>query len=1124
MTCELKRYVWAWNWAILFCLTALASHPVSLDGAFWSASFAEGTGGEPAGWHAGGSDSEMARWNQREGRLQLFDDRDDAWVAWISDRVEVPAVKDFIDSTEPGEFSGLVFLDLDFMVRHDIQNGIMRLSLRFFSESGDYLTQSDVTFRGQSTGWHEGRLIREMRRIQAPPQVRFVEISLVSGGPYSVTGEIGLGELNINPLWAPGVETPEFAPVIAQSYGRVRPEMLHRQYNARQVPMMGPILYELEFSSAEFGTIPAGWRDLRVERPSRNWAVDTHGFLRYILFRNEGLIAYEGALTSGEDATGLENYAIAAGFKKTRDADVQLSLAGRIQNRDNYYRVGVLGDNRLVIEKVEDGASRRLTDIVLLERYNHPEEWRLTASFYDDLITGIVTNAHGRVVARADARDAIFPRGSFGVHATEFAAVSGVSCYAAGDVSLSRTMTRTLEENLQASPLYGGYDLTKLIEETDTIDVLFEDLRPEYDIVVAGAGTGGWAVAVQAARMGRSVLLLDETDWLGGQMGAAAVTSMDESGAQVRERGIYREFHESMILYYYGLDIGPYKAYWSYDHNPRGQFEGGFEPKRVEQLFYGFISEARKKAEAEGGVLDVIKRTRVTEVEKTGTRVDGVMIERWDPEGVSTRRIGSGILVDATEYGDVIPLTGAPYRVGNTRSDDLNLAGSVQAHSYNIVFREYPDGIPEHLRIRTPPPGYDQERRLFEHGTIYGDWELQSGQRMYRVLMAWRGFADSHGPMVGRQSEERHTLASTNYGNNYRVSVNTIESLDQRYHDERTGIYRTLGSLYYLQNELGVDWSFCDRHDYDTPYNRKMMEKRGISDEMMPFAVRLCQIPYVRESRRIIGVDTLVAGDLTRWEDAKHMPTSVVMGDYYMDLHGTYENIEHDLDTVDFTMGGGPFQAPFEVFIPRELDGFLPAEKNFSQSRLVSGATRLQPITMLTGQAVGVIAALAVAAEVQPRDVNPLAVQLALLDEGATLIQRWHSDVEWGTDLWRAVQLLSLYQIMDRPGPFTKQDGIKFNTSHAWGAELPVTANEIMEPLYKLAGLLGFEAAVLRDLGGADLPLTEAEFQRLAAQIAPGFAAHAMDLDSEKTILSASRFALFALSALRGDSDVPGSE
>src|SRR3546814_15772610 len=62
----------------------------------------------------------------------------------------------------------------------------------------------------------------------------------------------------------------------------------------------------------------------------------------------------------------------------------------------------------------------------------------------------------------------------------------------------------------------------------------------------------------------------------------------------------------------------------------------------------------------------------------------------------------------------------------------------------------------------------------------------------------------------------------------------------------------------------------------------------------------------VRESRRIVGVKTLVADDLERGENARHFQTSVAMGDYYMDLHHTYEALEFDLDRSDFTQDNGP--------------------------------------------------------------------------------------------------------------------------------------------------------------------------------------------------------------------------
>jgi hypothetical protein len=377
--------------------------------------------------------------------------------------------------------------------------------------------------------------------------------------------------------------------------------------------------------------------------------------------------------------------------------------------------------------------------------------------------------------------------------------------------------------------------------------------------------------------------------------------------------------------------------------------------------------------------------------------------------------------------------------------------------------------------MRTPPPTYETERRRFHRGQIYGDWHFHRNERNFRILMAWRGAADTHGPLTGRISEERHTAASTNWANNYQVSARTIESLDQRYEDERTGVYRMLSLLYYIQNEMGLPWSAAEEQGFDTPYNQLMMERRGIDEQIMPFARLMCQIPYVRESRRIMGVDTLVADDLTRWADAKHMPTSVAMGDYFMDLHGTYEGIEPDLDGTEHPRGGGPFQVPFEVFIPRELDGFLAAEKNFSQSRLVSGATRLQPITILTGQAVGTMAALAIEDEIQPREMNPVKVQLALLEQGSTLIQRWYSDVEWGTDVWRAVQLLSLYKIIDRPGGFTGPRLMTFQAANPWGVEEALTREEAEEAMGRFREAFGIDMDIQVAAGGGN-SLSRGEF------------------------------------------------
>jgi len=48
------------------------------------------------------------------------------------------------------------------------------------------------------------------------------------------------------------------------------------------------------------------------------------------------------------------------------------------------------------------------------------------------------------------------------------------------------------------------------------------------DVLVAGGGTGGIAAALAAARGGRTVCLIEETDWIGGQLTAQGVSALDE--------------------------------------------------------------------------------------------------------------------------------------------------------------------------------------------------------------------------------------------------------------------------------------------------------------------------------------------------------------------------------------------------------------------------------------------------------------------------------------------------------------------------------------------------------------------------------------------------------------------
>ena len=64
----------------------------------------------------------------------------------------------------------------------------------------------------------------------------------------------------------------------------------------------------------------------------------------------------------------------------------------------------------------------------------------------------------------------------------------------------------------------------------------------------------------------------------------------------------------------------------------------------------------------------------------------------------------------------------------------------------------------------------------------------------------------------------------------------------------------------------------------------------------------------------------------------------------------------------------------------------MAADKNISVSNVANGTTRLQPVVLLTGQAAGILAALAARDHLAAGDVPVRQVQDALLERGAMLM------------------------------------------------------------------------------------------------------------------------------------------
>ncbi|MBR0069610.1 MAG: FAD-dependent oxidoreductase, partial [Synergistaceae bacterium] len=521
-------------------------------------------------------------------------------------------------------------------------------------------------------------------------------------------------------------------------------------------------------------------------------------------------------------------------------------------------------------------------------------------------------------------------------------------------------------------------------------------LKSTYDIIIAGAGTGGISAAVQAARMGVNVLVIESGSWIGGQATAAGVSTMDDMSRQ--KSGIYEEFINRIKNYYDSRGKSMGTAYWTSN-------SVAFEPRIGQDALIAMINDARRR-----GTIDFMMNSNIIAVDKDKRTVTGVTVQLSDK---STRKYSCKILIDATEYGDILPLAKTQYRIGNSVSKFPNPDSMIQDITWTAVIKKYPAGVPNYLRPLSPLPGYDLAKRNYESFVTADGFNFRNKYPVdtpvnFATHNSYRGLPDSTNPYnydSDKGTRDFITKSSVNWANDYPgtyswngrrgLPIAYLEDKKLRLQVEREALMKTLNFIYYIQNELGEDWSVAD----DEYNNRTLPEAaRTLPREWQDIAVHMPPMPYVRESRRIIGKHTLTSLELLQnslsyrdGQTSHEFPDAIAIGGYILDLHGANTDADMEWEFNERSSSSitnrprGPFQVPMNILIPEDTDGLIAAEKNISATRLAAGALRLQPITMMTGQAAGALAALCAKENKFPKDIQAIRVQWELLNSGVDL-------------------------------------------------------------------------------------------------------------------------------------------
>ena len=522
-----------------------------------------------------------------------------------------------------------------------------------------------------------------------------------------------------------------------------------------------------------------------------------------------------------------------------------------------------------------------------------------------------------------------------------------------------------------------------------------------YDVVVAAATPAGVAAAVNAARCGLNVAIIEETSHVGGII-AGGLTNADIITKEAI-RGFFEEYLQRIRDHYisnYGENSGEYAV------SNRGY---NVEAKVAEKVFRDMLT-------AEKGI-HLIEKHRIVAAtvrdsggkerpSEKGKRIDGkppadfgepvnlvaVTAENLANPGQKTE-FRAKVFVDATYEGDLAALAGVPYRVGRESRDTFGekyagkvyvkfgtrelLAGStgeaddgIQAFCFRIhVTKDREHSVPIEKPASYNRDDYKHSLADFKTGTVrsIGDaiqlWQMPGGK--FEI--------NSNHPdtRTGLPSESLD-LAEENWG---WPEWSPEERADffKRNWDHNEGL------LWFLQNDPEVPAVIQD-----------VMKELGYpTDEFIDNNHRPHHI-YVRQGRRIWGEYNLTEKDADADPEtglALRHPEGIAVAEFPLDSHGVtkYDPAFPGVREGYFYISHPPAQIPYGVLVPKRVDGLL-VPVALSASHVGYQMIRVEPTFMSLGQATGIAAFESISQGKELRDIDVAPVQEEILNRDGIIL------------------------------------------------------------------------------------------------------------------------------------------
>ena len=528
-----------------------------------------------------------------------------------------------------------------------------------------------------------------------------------------------------------------------------------------------------------------------------------------------------------------------------------------------------------------------------------------------------------------------------------------------------------------------------------------------YDLVVYGGTSGGIAAAIQASRMGRSVILLEPTSRIGGlTTGGLGQTDI---GNKAAIGGISREFYERIKLYYDKPDSWTWQDQDKYIDGGQTRTKKGesamwtFEPSAALKVYEQFLKDEHvhlvlnQKLDRQSGVIKDGKKITTIRI-LTGEEYHGKMF------------------IDATYEGDLMAAAGISYTIGresnsqyretlngvHTKLTDTTRTGHP---ARNAINHNFVDGVDPYVvkgdpssgllpHINPDGPGIEGE----------GDHHIQAycyrmcltdhpdnripfakpadyNELNYELLLRNFEAGESGFPWINSKMPNRKT------DTNNRTGFST-DFIGQNYdYPEASYEEREVIAEAHRQYQKGLMWTLA-YHPRVPEHIREVVSTFGTCKDEFERNDGWQQQLYVREARRLIGEYVMTQANCEGLE----VVTDVVgMGAYGMDSHNTQRYV---------TSGGvvknegnveakvhSPYPISYRSLLPREGEcENLLVPVCLSATHIAFGSIRMEPVFMVLGQSAASAACLSIEKDIKLHDLDYDVLEAKLLADKQHLV------------------------------------------------------------------------------------------------------------------------------------------